>query len=610
MIQPSNKPLRAACRADANRGRIWRRLSGITSILAVALLLPAQGHAACKVNGLELPVKIVGSRAIATVGINGIDVPLVVDSGAFYSFLTEAAAEQLKLPTSPLPRGMTVFGAAGNVVASRTTVKQLRLLKGELPDIEFVVGGNEPGAGAMGLMGRNLLNFADTEYDLAHGLIRFMFPNDDCGQTMMAYWAGETPVSQLGLKGRMSDQLGAIRATGQLNGVDTKMMFDTGAPITVMTRAAASNAGISEAEMTPAPRMRGGGRGEAKAWTAAVGKFELGGETVLNSRMQVAEFNLGDDDMLLGIDFFLSHRIYVSRSQRRMYFTFNGGKVFALNTTAAAESAASASSAPQAADAKLDAVAYARRGAAFSARGEHARALEDLDKACTMEPEVAEHFVQRGRVHVALKQLPQALVDLDTALRLDPALADARLLRAALRAGSSDKNAAIEDLQQLDRTLPPQAHARLTMAQLYASTLNMRDKALPQWSMWIASHPNDIDLANALNDRCRARAVLGTELDQALGDCDAALDKQAKNPATLDSRALIHMRRGDPQRALDDYERALKIKPDNALSLYGRGVAKTRLGEAEAGRADMEAARKLLPAIDAFARRLGLTEKP
>lgn len=608
MNECSNSPRSAAARVGAKRNSFWLRWCGGTSI-ALALLLPACSHAACKVNGLELPVKIVGNRAIATVGINGTDVPLLVDSGAFYSFLTDATAEQLKLPTSPLPRGMNLYGFDGNMDARMTVVKQLRLLKGELPNIEFVVGGNESDGGAMGLMGRNLLSFADTEYDLAHGLIRFMFPNEDCAKTMLAYWAGDTPVSQLALKGKRFDELPAIKAIGQLNGVDTEIMFDTGAT-TVLSRSAAMRAGIKDAEMTTAPPMRGGGRGEVKAWTGPLRKFELGDETILNNRVAIAEFDIPGVDMLLGIDFFLSHRIYVAKSQRRIYFTYNGGKVFALNTTGAAEPAASASSTGQATDAKLDAAAYARRGAAFSARGEHTRALEDLDKACAMEPEVAEHFVQRARVHVALKQPPKALDDLDTALRLDPTQADARLLRATLRAGTSDKNAAIEDLQQLDRTLPPQAHARLSMAQLYASTLNLREKAMPQWGMWIASHPNDIELANALNDRCRARAVLGTELDQAVADCDAALDKQAKNPATLDSRALIHMRRGDPQRALDDYERALKIKPDNALSLYGRGVAKTRLGEAEAGRVDMEAARKLLPAIDAFAKRLGLVDKP
>ena len=59
-----------------------------SAALSVLLALPLTAGAACQVETLELPVKMVGSRAIATVGINGTAVPLMVDSGAFFSFLT------------------------------------------------------------------------------------------------------------------------------------------------------------------------------------------------------------------------------------------------------------------------------------------------------------------------------------------------------------------------------------------------------------------------------------------------------------------------------------------------------------------------------------------
>jgi hypothetical protein len=34
--------------------------------------------------------------------------------------------------------------------------------------------------------------------------------------------------------------------------------------------------------------------------------------------------------MPLGTDYFLSHHIYVANSQRKLYFTYNGGPVFNL----------------------------------------------------------------------------------------------------------------------------------------------------------------------------------------------------------------------------------------------------------------------------------------
>jgi hypothetical protein len=161
------------------------------ALAALALTLPIAAHAACQIETLDLPVRMIGSRAVATVGINGTPVPLTVDSGAFFSVLTEAAATQLDLRTRQFP-ALRVEGIAGRMDARVTTVDKLQLAKGDISRVDFVVGGNEPGAGTMGLMGRNLLSFTDTEYDLANGLIRFSFPNDDCAKANLAYWAGAT----------------------------------------------------------------------------------------------------------------------------------------------------------------------------------------------------------------------------------------------------------------------------------------------------------------------------------------------------------------------------------------------------------------------------------
>lgn len=598
--------------------QVWNRMvwpgrwtdALMAALAALGLLLPKIGWAACKVSMLEMPVTMVGRQPIATVGINGTQVKMLVDSGAFFSFLTDAAAEQLQLPVSRLPRGMAVEGLTGKVAARKTTVKQLQLLKGDIPNVEFVVGGNEPGSGAMGLLGRNLLVFADTEYDLAHGAIRFMFPNDECGDTHMAYWAGEKPVSELELRRDRISQVPAILATGQLNGVDLHLMFDTGAPVTLVSRAAALRSGITEATMKPVAPMGGIGRDVAKAWVAPVRKFELGGEAIENNQLSIVDFDIENADMLLGVDFFLSHRIYISKRQRRMYFTYNGGPVFALNTLDTPQAAvpdllpATADGAPA-----LDASGYARRGAASAARNDHAGALADLDRACELAPLQAEHFTQRGQVHQALKQWPQALKDFDTAVSLDAGQSEARMQRAWLRSLQGERDSVLNDLQSLHTTLPTQTHLRLQMASLYLG-LDLPEQALVQWKLWIPSHPNDAGLEGVLNERCWTRTMLGIELDQALDDCNAALDRQPKNASYLDSRAWLRLRRGELRDALADYERALKIRPELAWSLYGRGIVRIRLGDVEAGRADIAAARKLVPAIDAQARRHGLAAEP
>ena len=595
-------------REDRSTARAWQAAACGVAV-ALALLAPARGTAACKVEQMTLPVTMVGARAIATVGINGVDVRMMVDSGAFYSFLTDATADQLKLPVTDGPYGLKVQGLTGPVDARLTTVKRLQLLKGEVPDVEFIVGGNEPGSGAMGVLGRNLLAFMDTEYDLSHGAIRFMRPNDDCDDKVMAYWAGDTPIAELKLERDRSTNLQVIRTTVKLNGRDVRALFDTGATTTLVSLSAAHRAGLTDADLTPDGMVYGMGRDMTKSWTARFDRIELGGEAIANNRMRVAEFADTGVDMLIGIDFFLSHRIYVSKARHRMFFTYNGGAVFALNTAAAAEPAASGASSPEDADQPTDAAGYARRGAAFAARHDFEHALADLDRACEMAPQSADPFAQRGAVHVALRQLPQALQDFDTALRLDPTHADARLQRASLRVRSGDRDGALDDLRVLDETLAPQAHMRLRLAQLYAG-FGMDDKALAQWNQWIPAHPNEVGIDSVLNRRCWVRTMLGVELDKALDDCDKALDRQPKNAAFVDSRAWLHLRRGELRDARSDFDRSLELKANGASSLYGRGLVRIKQGDAVQGRVDLEAARKIEPGIDATLGRYGLAVDP
>ena len=94
--------------------------------------------------------------------------------------------------------------------------------------------------------------------------------------------------------------------------------------------------------MTPTEQMYGAGRGKADSWTAPFERFELGGEAILHNRLEVGDFDMQDADMLLGIDFFLSHRIYVSKQQSKMFFTYNGGPVFFLNFLQARQDEAAA----------------------------------------------------------------------------------------------------------------------------------------------------------------------------------------------------------------------------------------------------------------------------
>ena len=111
-------------RASAWKIRLSGALAGLVGLFALGFLaMPSPAATTCKLQTFELPVKMVGTRAVTTLGINGTEVPLVVDSGAFFSFLTHAAAQQLNLRIDPLPFGFHIEGVTGRVDAGMTTVK-------------------------------------------------------------------------------------------------------------------------------------------------------------------------------------------------------------------------------------------------------------------------------------------------------------------------------------------------------------------------------------------------------------------------------------------------------------------------------------------------------
>ena len=127
--------------------------------------------------------------------------------------------------------------------------------------------------------------------------------------------------------------------------------------------------------------------------------------------------------------------------------------------------------------------------------------------------------------------------------------------------------------------------------------------AIEDFGKVIQLAPND---AEALNNRCWSRAVVGTHLRSALTDCNRALQLRPNFVDALDSRGLAYLKLGELDRAIADYNAVLKLNPRSASSLYGRGIAKLRKGLTESASADLRAARGIHPSIAAEFARYGV----
>ncbi len=603
-------------------GFTWK-FAGASLALLIAAGSSAPALANCEVKKVaELPIVMDGLRPTIAVQFNGQPATLVLDSGAFFSSISGASAAQFGLKLSPAPFGLRVKGIGGYADMSVTTVKDFGLIGLTIHNVEFLVGGTEVGGGA-GLLGQNLLQKFDVEYDLAHGAVR-LFKTDGCSKALLAYWTTpDKPYSVL--------RINAIdphdpHTTGDayVNGKEIRVLFDTGAYTSVLSLRAAERAGIkldspgvSEAGIT-----YGLGRGSVKSYLAHFDSFKIGdGEEIRNTRLRIGEIGLDESDMLLGADFFVSHRIFVSNRERKVFITYNGGPVFNLSSApqsaatappsqspggpsaAAPATAAAGDPAPAAAgpaDAPTDAAGYARRGAGFAARRDFVPALADLSKACDLAPDDPEYFYRRALIYLQTGATAQALADLDHALKVKQDFLPAYLPRAEIRWMQKDLAAANADFDSVDRLAPKQADLRLELANIY-SRLEKFPAAITQYDLWIDSHPEDSRLPGALGSRCLASALQNQDLVQGLSDCNKALrraDKQHPDYGQLYAdRGMLFLRQGSYDKALADFNDALKLTPRNARALYGRGVAESRKNLAKESAVDVAAARSIAPQL-------------
>jgi tetratricopeptide (TPR) repeat protein len=389
-----------------------------------------------------------------------------------------------------------------------------------------------------------------------------------------------------------------------------------------------------------------------QTWIAPFDSFKVGdNEEIHHTRLRIGDLSAVDTDMLLGADFFLSHRVYVASSQHRLYFTYNGGPVFNLEapprpptpdrlatnvppqpagkpdqpgSTAAVPADASAGQpgsatsepaptqtaqspgAPGSAE-PSDAAGFGRRGAAYVSRRDFEHAIADLTRASELAPSEPQYFYDRARAHMGNREPQLAMADLDEAIKLKPDHVPALMARAQQRMSARQQAGAVADLDAADRAAPRESDIRLTIGDMYVYA-GLFAPAVAQYDLWLAAHDADARKGQGLNMRCRARALLGQDLDKALSDCSKALGLMpaAMHGSILETRALVRLRRGELDRSLSDYNDSLKLLPKSAWSLYGRGLVKLKKGMGAEGEEDLAAARALQPQIERVFRTAGI----
>lgn len=214
------------------------------------------------------------------------------------------------------------------------------------------------------------------------------------------------------------------------------------------------------------------------------------------------------------------------------------------------------------------ALALINRGILRGELGQDARAIADFGRALRIDPDNALAYLERGYVHHNRGAYETAVRDYEHALALQPDLQLAASRRDEALVGRS-------------RTL--------------MSNLALLDRRL-------AADPDNADL---LNSRCWLRATHDDDLALALADCNESLRIEPNAAHVLDSRGLVHLKRGDFASAETDYAAAFAAAPERGHYLYGRGLARIGLGRKAEGAADLAEGERLEPGVAALYRGYG-----
>ena len=321
------------------------RLAALLAPLA-CVAFTTVARAECKILQVaEFAVSDRGNRPLLDGMINGQPIKVLVDTGATTSVMWEDQARELGLSLVPNPYAHT-YGATGKDRVLQTSIKHLRIGSLAINDQDIAVigsSGDHRGSEAALILGENFLANFTTEFDLAHGVMRLLRPQG-CQPEQMVYWNKPYSLAELEPT-NINDP--SIELMVNLNGKQVRALLDSGASTSIISTSAARRVGVKV--QTDAGTSFGIA---GKPIATSLGVFDdiqVGDETVRNVTLRIADLFERDKEvqtgavvaapvgdfptMLLGGDFFQSHRVIVMLKERKLLFTYNGGPIFQVRAS-------------------------------------------------------------------------------------------------------------------------------------------------------------------------------------------------------------------------------------------------------------------------------------
>ena len=320
---------------------------GVTLLLGlglVSLSVPAQTMGCRMENVVTVQIYKRGRVPILAGRVNDYPLMAILDTGASQTALFGSFTKKTSLDVRIVDRlksgGIGGMGDTGYVHAEAFSFGPLWAKNVDLN----VIMSDRVGVDA--LLGVDVLfSKYDLELAMSDGQIRFFQPVD-CEQASLAYWdpsASVVPMTTVSAH----DPRRMIEL--KINGKSARALIDSGAERSVVDANFARLIGLLDdsPENLKKGTLVGAGPNAVDFTVVPVKKIAIGNEIIRDTTIAVAEVlratmedlsfspwkrsRARTFDMVLGEDFLSSHRVLLSVSQERFYFSYLGGAVFAVN---------------------------------------------------------------------------------------------------------------------------------------------------------------------------------------------------------------------------------------------------------------------------------------
>ena len=298
----------------------------IRSGLLAGAILAAFSATACYAGGCGtraigyIIVATLNRAPMVTLTANGHAVTLLLDTGAERTVLTPDVAERIGAQRPPIEFQRRLRGIAGDLPSHEVELRSFAAGEVTIPWRRVLVApvkvANIFPTPLDGLLGADSLSDFDIDLDLLRRQMTF-YEKQTC-ETATPNWAGLYISVNTG-RSRGERLFFSV----QLDGHRLTAVIDTGSQVTVLATASARALGVSEEQLLRDRSVTTQGvAGEPlSARVHRFARLDIGALIVRNPEVVVTDLKLNEADIVLGVDFLSSRRLWLSYGSHQIFLS-------------------------------------------------------------------------------------------------------------------------------------------------------------------------------------------------------------------------------------------------------------------------------------------------